>query len=251
MNKRVYVMLKGGLGNQLFQYSFAEYLGSRGITVAGFYPAYANDAFKRRLLLEELFGGALATVGSLPAGTVLVQSEDPSRILEFIANSRHEHYLIEGYFQDVRIVSDCRWVERLPVVETGPVKAAIHVRRSDYGHHGLLPVNYYRAGLRTLGDPPFRVFTDEPNFARHAFGSVPGFTEVVPPDPDQPIREFLALASHQAIVIANSTYSWMSAWVASRRGRMQVAYPAEWSLLSASPGGMPGWNRIETILARP
>jgi hypothetical protein len=126
---------------------------------------------------------------------------------------------------------------------------AVHVRRGDYGHHGLLPFKYYVDALNELGRPDFVVFSDEYNLAEYYFGRLPGFKYVVKPNLGDPAMDFCSMLAYKNYIIANSSYSWMAAFLHYKKfKRSTVLYPSIWSAFGGFPGAPTGWRKIETQL---
>lgn len=121
----------------------------------------------------------------------------------------------------------------------GVVEAvSIHVRRGDYVTnaranqiHGTCDLDYYRASvewlMQKIEKPHFFVFSDDPDWVRQHL-QVPAPCTIV--DCNGPLdgHEDLRLMSHcRHHVIANSGFSWWSAWLNSRPNKLVVA-PRRW-----------------------
>jgi hypothetical protein len=115
---------------------------------------------------------------------------------------------------------------------------SIHVRRGDYvGNphtnriHGSCPVEYYRAAVelltRTVPEPIFFVFSDDPAWARYAFQGLTRhplqFTAAGRPAPID--MHLMSRCRHN--IIANSTYSWWAAWLNRNPDKIVIA-PRKW-----------------------
>jgi hypothetical protein len=259
---KVYICLLGGLGNQLFQYAFARYLATQGVPVGGLVTNWFDrDAFARQPLVHALSRIPVAqlTKDELAALKVLA-TDDGTAICDALLKDRRTNVLCQGYWQDARYANAiaaelagdlqayCARSDR-----TGDaVECVVHVRRRDYGHHGLLPLAYYQAALEHCGRPRFAVVTDEPNYCDYVFKRIDGYTGVVKGDTVDPWSDFFLLSKSRIQIIANSTFSWWTAWLGRATGATTtVVAPAEWSLIrDVNP--CPGeWHRIDTPLARP
>lgn len=135
---------------------------------------------------------------------------------------------------------------------------SIHVRRGDFvsdprtrGYHGVLSLNYYFRAVAVLRErlvaPRFLVFSDDPEWCRREFSAFPDLQ--VPPTcgkfPDYEDLFLMSQCRHH--IIANSTFSWWSAWLGRNPSRFVVApsnfltsfsdqqrqdlYPPEWLLI--------------------
>ena len=115
-----------------------------------------------------------------------------------------------------------------------PGTVAVHVRRGDYLQHSVFKVcdeEYYRASInqmrKEVSGAKFFIFSDDPAWCRSTFC-----------DDDQTIVDsgeagnnplydlhLMSLAAHH--IIANSTYSWWSAWLA-QSSTQRVIMPDRW-----------------------
>jgi len=134
---------------------------------------------------------------------------------------------------------------------TKPLISALHFRIGDYArypaHHPILPVGYYEAALRTLfpkGTEEGRVWLFVESGERdwverermvHLKGVFPGiqFEYVLDLQKEGPLHdweELLLMSCCPAIVMANSSFSWWGAYLATRLSdkSIPVYYPATW-----------------------
>ncbi len=124
-----------------------------------------------------------------------------------------------------------------------PYLIAVHVRRGDYlrlGHfHANQPLSYHISGVKVLAKSAPAgvevrpvVFSDSGPDASHVAGALrkAGFNNavssrhVVSPGPAE--MDIWAMASCDAVVATNSSFSWWGAWL-SRAGS-PVAFPSRW-----------------------
>ena len=158
---------------------------------------------------------------------------------------------IRGYFQSWRYVESVetqlrselwevsepsRWFEeqKTRLASIGDW-VGVHVRIGDYKELAGMPVAeiYYQRALRLLSElgEPQRVvvFSDEIEVAREMsvwqqfphvafFDSAPGAS---------PLETMLLMSLASNLVIANSTFSWWSAWLGKRKDR-RVVFPRPW-----------------------
>jgi hypothetical protein len=118
------------------------------------------------------------------------------------------------------------------LAETSSV--AVHVRRGDYLHHPAFDVcdrHYYHHSMdemrARLPSAHFFVFSDDPDWCRGEFRN--DDVEVVDSGASaaNPLHDLylMSLASHH--IIANSSYSWWSAWLGDKPDQ-QVIMPDRW-----------------------
>lgn len=176
--------------------------------------------------------------------------------------------VISGYFQDQRYFAGARErvcaevASALPVVADGSVDSegcrvgAIHMRFGDYLQHPEFNptrmIGYYGRSIEWLLDELrcdlVNVFSDEPERAKALTGRYGAALRILPPDPELGgARDMARMASASAIAIANSSFSWWAAALASARGA-RIAAPGTWSSWCSDPGSClygEQWHRIE------
>jgi hypothetical protein len=115
---------------------------------------------------------------------------------------------------------------------------AVHVRRGDYvsvpeitAIYGVCGPDYYRAAAdhlqRIAPETRYFVFSDDPDWAEQNL-QWPGPSEVVRHNIGKRDADDLRLmAACDHFVIANSSFSWWGAWLASKPGKVVIA-PKRW-----------------------
>jgi hypothetical protein len=201
---QVYILLKGGLGNQLFQFAFSKYLEKNGIVTSGYYENYNQDTFGRHLVLNNILLHPITCKNINNFNGQKITSESGPGILAFLNKEKvsTNHFLLEGYFQkfeylNSNFIDDINF--KYPVNEE---ILAIHLRRFDYAHHGILPISYYLNILKDLDYPKFIVYTDEVNFCNYVFSKIKNYCGVVNPNLDDPSDDFIKLVSYKNIVMS-------------------------------------------------
>jgi len=190
--------------------------------------------------------------------------------------------LLEGTWQDTslfaswadQIYQDFTFREPPRPADAGLVaglrqegSVCVHVRRGDYVWqedirrvHGALPLEYYHAAARLLADhggpQRFFLFSDDPAWAEAhlAIGptALPGPTTVVRSPPGSPAwRDLQLMAEARHFIIANSTFSWWAAWLATQgKPERQVVAPARWFAEQPTPPGLvpAAWHTVRAGL---
>ena len=137
-----------------------------------------------------------------------------------------------------------------------PGAVVLHVRRGDYlrahalTYHGLAGIDFYgRAAdvLRRMGfDGPLVVFSDDVAAARADLAEL-GDIDVVAGDGLDAVDEMLLMSRAQALVTANSSFSWWAAWIGAEDGR-PVICPRPWFDDPATDSRdllMPDWLTLQ------
>lgn len=251
MKTKIYIRLKGGLGNQLFQFAFGLYLNKIGLPIIGYHADYSHDTYGHDFQLHNIIPNDKIFICNIPDSTILIQSESAESIKKYITEQSPKSVLIDGYFQNVNYVEQSELNKIIKrKTDVNPL-TAIHIRRGDYGHHGHLPIIYYTEALSHLGLPDFEVFSDEPNFSEYMFSRVPGFQRVIRPNIKNPSDELVSLAAHASVVMANSSFSWMASYLAYKNYNSGIVFPKPWSFIGEAPGAFQDWHSIDSRLITP
>jgi hypothetical protein len=134
---------------------------------------------------------------------------------------------------------------------------ALHVRRGDYltlaSTYGHVSADYYARGLdilRRLGhEGPVWLFSDEPAGARNFLDGVRVDRLIEPPGETTSLDSMVAMSGAQALVIANSTYSWWAGFLRQQEGRPVIAPRPMWASSSVPEPRdalLPGWLTVDS-----
>jgi hypothetical protein len=276
MNLFLEVKLKGGLGNQLFQYSTGRCLAiKKKIPYLLLNPdSYSNDAFNRSFALSH-FNIQGSVLKSGLAKKALREGTKINRFiskLPFYGSIRESGLFVHpfptrlraftsmaGYWQSDRYFSDIRdvLVEEITPVSYPSYPAwmeakntvAVHVRRADYlveNRFGSLSERYYTDAMNltraSCASPVFIFFSDDPEWCKSTFKAA----DILFFEEEAWAADYLQLflmsrCRHQ--IIANSSFSWWSAWLNTHPDRIVIRpetpfrdasllyesyYPVEW-----------------------
>lgn len=138
---------------------------------------------------------------------------------------------------------------------------ALHVRRGDYlatnnaQHHGLTGRDYYETAIKSieskLGPCNLVLFSDEPSAAAELISTIHPITRVTKaPNDSHPMESIVLMSQANAIITANSSFSWWAAWLANLEPKLTFT-PDPWF---ASAGNderdlcPPQWVRLPSSL---
>ena len=261
MKKYAIVDLKGGLGNQIFQYSFARYLEKIGFSVKynlNFYHIDNTNNTRREFLLDRL-DIKLREVNLFFLKFVnflnfLANSKKIKKIFPFFKkyifkyfkekdfknDSLLNHYPIfnyfDGYWQSNEhhlIIQKNELSSHFGLIKKSfqNEKVMIHVRRSDYLKLGIeLPIDYYSEALKLLesklGPFQFDIYTDDYEWVlnQEIFKSF----QNIYTDKDDALASFKQMIGYQHYIIANSTYSYLAAFFGEEK-QSEIMMPYKWS----------------------
>jgi len=240
------VALFGGLGNQLFQWSFGQYLAALGRRVE--YERPPGDSFPIAEVLPELAGTETWTRGFGPNSGVQRAKDRVRRLcraqteavvdLSVFGSPRARETPSRwfGYWQDPSFASETVVARVRSALERhAPVRVSerftvvAHVRRGDYvGLAPLLSPDYYIAGISAaLVAAPAGISTDvavvtnDPPWVERKLGRriplrVAGGSAV---------EDLALLTSADAVILSASTFSW---WGGRTNLRQRVFAPRPW-----------------------
>jgi len=266
---QAFIAVRGGLGNQMFQAAFGIAIEKAFDVEVRYLSDYvAMDPFGRRFLLDNfpgLEGKTVALDAADDAPAYGEQGVDAAVLGELFRQQPrvtfHGYWQNECFFfgQDAAIAAGFRLqVGPDLALRVGEVRASraigIHVRRSEYGHHGLAAADYYRNAIaeirREAGPAPVACFTDEPNFARFTFRDIPELV-VMQPNSERPQDDLYLLSQCRHFVIANSSFSWWAAWLGASSTSIVYA-PLPWCVYDPSLQPVPArWRSIEAAVQAP
>jgi len=246
------VELRGGLGNQLFQYAAARALAVRADVPVlldasrvgdDHTPrAYALDAFAVRA--EVVHDAAHLPVGladhaesGMPFDPAIAALPPGTRLCGFFQS--------ELYFRDIAAILRDDLRPRRPLsaraaaiereIRASPGAIAVQVRRGDMAADtsvramfGLCEPDYYRRGmaiLRALGATGGRVFafSDDRSAAAAVLAGIAPAT-IVATDADWEDLRLMGACRHH--LVANSSFGWWGAWLAGEAGALVA--PRAW-----------------------
>ncbi len=266
----IVVRLRGGLGNQLFQFS-AGYALSRKLG-ANLYLHYDHSKYEPAHSVPRLRAFNLPFKQYVINQHGLIRRKGLSGVITRLrakalqyptlccARESHFHYdpqfealpagsYLGGYWQSYRYFAQYQ-DELQDLLSLSPailenhqdlltsiqqsISVAIHVRRGDYLHktntqiYSECSINYYKAAIRKmqacLGQPHFYLFSNCPEWVEQEFQWLELKTHV---STDSALADFGLMSAAQHHIIANSSFSWWAAWLATHEAQ-QVIAPKPW-----------------------
>ena len=153
----------------------------------------------------------------------------------------------EKYFEDIKNVLQKEFTLKNPLEGKNLDVAeeirransvSLHVRRADYvtdqrttEFHGFCGLDYYNACVdvvgRSVSDPHFFVFSDDPDWVRGNIKLRFPTTFVVHNEPQKGHEDLRLMSMCQHHIIANSSFSWWGSWLSPRPEKIVIA-PRKW-----------------------
>lgn len=113
--------------------------------------------------------------------------------------------------------------------QPGKTICSLHIRRGDYLNeeirrvHGIRPLSYYKTAMQLTKADHFVVFSDDIAWCKETFQNNP---RVLFSENHHEVLDMLLMSMCDANIIANSSFSWMGAWL-GKPGRTVIA-PRQW-----------------------
>lgn len=235
----------GRLGNQMFQYA-----SLKGIA--------ANRGFDFCIPPENVFGVSDPNVKNSTTNIhntfniSWVKTELPNNKIvnesgfdfdEDLFNICEDNIDLLGYFQSEKyfkhieseirkdfsfsnlLVKDCN--EFIESIDSNKEVISLHIRRGDYlnlqSYHPTPPIEYYQEALKRFPDIPVLIFSDDANWClnQKAFDS----DRFLISESNAADFDMCLMAMCKYHIIANSSFSWWSAWLS---GSDNVIAPKNW-----------------------
>lgn len=277
----IVVQLKGGLGNQMFQYA-----AGRCLSVLHKVPlALDKGSYEPRQAGMYGLGGlsvdALeATPGMIPRpgfAEKVINRLAPVPMRRIFKESSLEFdpdffkikppVYLKGYWQSWKYFEPVKDVIRQDFrfsagfSETIMAKAAalretesvaVHFRRGDYTNpgtasfHGACEPAYYEAAVKRFPGATFYIFTNDPEWVKNNLPA--GISYEIPSGSltHTQYEDLFLMSQCRHQVIANSSFSWWAAWL-NGYAQKQVVAPLKWYAredLNVQHLVPPGWQRI-------
>lgn len=262
-NNVITINLKGGLGNQMFQYACGRALSLRNgdelrIVAEGLGKANAvGDIYRPFSLQKFAIAGEVVPGSSISFLQKVFRKINQKVLRNFnvgfepsILEKKGDVFL-DGYFQSEKYFADAASSIRADFALQAPLcddaleastmilqdrnAVSLHVRRGDYATHtdfgGIADTAYYeRAIARMLKEVPnahFYVFSDDIAWCKENL-PIPADSVFVskPEMNDYEELHLMSLCKHN--IIANSSFSWWGAWLNNNPNKTVVA-PTRWA----------------------
>lgn len=263
------VKLWGGLGNQLFQYVFAQYLEKATKEKVYFVGEQANtnlahlkinrlntnikqsgeeqvkicgNYFKKQYRIKRKLTQLIPFLNA----KVLVEHDTTHFVKGY-----EGHIVYDGYWQDLAYlegqeaqIQDAFQFKNpalfgqspyLKMIQEDSGATAIHLRRGDYlqsGYHYGLGIDYYQAAIDKIcalvSNPTFYVFTNDLDWTKTHLSINSNMVFVDHSNfKEADLFDFYLMSQCKHNIIANSTFSWWSAWLNNYTDK-QIVAPSQW-----------------------
>lgn len=269
----IMVKLKGGMGNQLFQYAVGRALAEKNNTELKLDTSWYGVVPDRQYDLDHYnISGTIATPAEISKMssllTRIVDRLKPFNRRTLIVEQSFkfdpevlqlgDNVCLDGYWQSPKYFNEIAPIIRQEFMVKGrpsgknadyfeeiqsTTAVSLHVRRGDYvsnknfnNYHGTSPLEYYEKAVAMVAEK-----VKKPHF--FIFSDDSAWTKenlkfdypmtFVTGNDKTAEEDIRLMSSCQHFIIANSTFSWWGAWLAGNKDKMVIA-PKVW--FAARPG---------------
>lgn len=221
--------LQGGLGNQMFQIAAAINLANKIGTTTEFQidsQKYIKNIFSR-----------------LSNNKVDISFIYNEPCFHFVMLPEHDNLCLNGYFQSEKYFIDNVQKIKQIFAETEQISeyidkkyskynlincTSLHVRRGDYLKfpliHPVCDVSYYNKALQHIDEyENLIIFSDDIKWCQENFN----FKNMIFVQGEQDYIDLYLMSRCKNNIIANSTFSWWSAWLNNNKNKKIIA-PKNW-----------------------
>ena len=256
----IYIFIKGGLGNQLFQYALGKVISNRHngniVLIKQIFNNPNNTLRKFKLgdmnLKFTLLDNNLSKVLLITKIPFFLQIIKENKNFSYQKiNFTKKNILLNGYWQSYKyflndklelyneffkrnILND-KYIKYSQLI-CKKRSVAIHIRRGDYvtninanQFHGVLNLNYYKKAIsffnQKIKNPNFFIFSDDINWCKKKFKS----NDIIFIDEkiSDEIQEMKLMSLFSNFIIANSSFSWWPAFLSINHNKVVVS-PKNW-----------------------
>lgn len=224
----VTVYLQGGLGNQLFQLAFLDYVSKRNNVPGKIYTTRSpGTVHSTANYFESIFKNWIAHYTNDQI-TSIINEDNLTLDLYYSSNT-----MFHGYFQNFEYTDSIRDIfvpklafntsilSKYPDIST---KFFIHVRGGDYLSpnmtlHHIDLTHYYEKCIEMCKNEKFVVFTNDNEYTIKLFG------DKFPIINESEIDSLYLMSQCKGAICANSSYSWWGAYLNPNR---PIYVPSKW-----------------------
>jgi len=250
----IIVKLKGGLGNQLFQYAIGRYLAEvHGTEVKmdiSFFDTYKLHTFsiwplniRENIAIQEEVMALTVKMPRVYREKQFHFDADVLKLPDFVYLDGY--WQSEKYFSDIADIIRKEFTVKFPQIGRDKDVAeqislcnsvCLHIRRGSYllpehSIHGICPMEYYSRCLDYLDrkekDLHLFIFSDDPDWVSENSHFNYPVTIVRHNGPEKDYEDLRLMAQCKHFIIANSTFSWWGAWLSSNENKIVFA-PRRW-----------------------
>jgi hypothetical protein len=246
------IKVKGGLGNQLFQYAYGRYLLVKNKKVMfdlSFFQTGKNNFDTNRVFLLNDFNiinDSYFTIeheSGLKKNFIKILRKFKFNIDEFYQTPKYLNSIKSLLVREISLKNPSdRFNEAVSKIKKSSV--SIHVRHGDYlndektkNFHGVLDLEYYKKAYNKLKEKQkikqVVFFSDNIEWVKKSFNFIDCEVIYVNHSKLSDTEELILMSKCSHHIIANSTFSWWGAWLNPNPNKIVIA-PKQWTTKKTS-----------------
>lgn len=245
------ICLKGGLGNQMFEYCRYRILKDKGENV---YLYYDNRRLKqhKNILVFDVFNldmpkdyfwvnllvWCIKILRKLHIAPYLYDDEQYGNKVMLIDDyCQDEAYIQEAQsyfnFKELLLNEESQYIKEKIQSEIFPI--SVHIRRGDYllsenkNNFGICPINYYQEAIayvnKNIPNATYFIFSDDIEWCKDNLSFAKAIYVDLPTDTPDFVSLYL-MTKCKGHIIANSTFSFWGAFLSKKQSI--CIYPKKW-----------------------
>ncbi len=281
----IVVKLKGGLGNQMFQYAIGRNLALKNNTKLKFDVTELEQDKLRDYELDVFnISGSIASRLAIMfihkfnkniifkiLGQQYFYTKQKDQYFDTTILGKKGNIYLDGYWQcedyfkkirnillqDFTIKCDPDSENKLMLEKIEKSNAVcIHVRRGDYISnrkmnkiHGTCSLDYYHNAVKIIekkvSNPTFFVFSDDPQWTKVNLKLKHPTYYVCINNPEKGYEDLRLMSNCKHFIVANSSFSWWGAWLSNNSDKI-ICAPKRWFVSENEGDIIPkSWIRVE------
>lgn len=262
----IVVNLKGGIGNQMFQYAFGRYLSNKyNVPLLLNKSIYDENRSNRTFDLDifrlnnEILYDISILEDAIDEKGIFILNEMQFSFNESVMapfdtgdNTANIVLIISGFWQSFKYFLPIESLIRTEFSFLNPLtgkwrelynliltvnSVMINVRRGDYmtklDYHGVVSIEYINASMelcrKKIKDPVFFIFSDDMAWSRNNISQNDNVVFVDETYYDIKYQFYLQLMSAcKHFILSNSSFAWWSAWLSAANEQKIVIAPKQW-----------------------
>jgi hypothetical protein len=233
--------IQGGLGNQMFQYAYGKHLATKYNKKLYCDINFYQYQSLRNFSLHDFDNIDIDTsIDKIKVNFPIYKIDDDFKFKE-LPDPNNSGYYLDGYWQSEKYFKESEVIIRkqfkpnknlfdkileTPGLDTRTV--SMHIRRTDYvtsdGYHPVQSLDYYQNAIDLVGDyDTLYILSDDINWCKDNLK----FKNMTFREGNSDIEDLILMSMCANNIIANSTFSWWSAWLNEHPDK-KIISPSKW-----------------------
>lgn len=235
----IYTILRGGIGNQMFQYALGRHIADKLDTQLYLEKSYYTEAKHCQFRLDKFNIREDQIISEHQTSYQLLKETSMDfnpHVLNLTGNlALYGYWQNSNYFKDIRssLLKDFTPKDSCRIAIPEGNSVAVHIRGGDYrGWHkfDVVSPNYYKEAFRLIAEkvenPRFYIFTNDDEYALKMLAEVAGHYEIMRLQGEE-WEEMNLMSRCNHHIIANSSFSWWSSYLCNNPDKIIIS-PSKW-----------------------